>query len=316
MKTHLILSGLLLIAFAPTFAQVKGNAAYERQANFKNNVAFPSQSYSSQGAKVAIEGPTADFPNDSAFVLQADALMNVKANSYVAYLSISQVGASLDSVYASMNRRINALLTGLDRAGAIEQEAVYVDFISLVPTFEYEVENKLFSKNATEIPTGYELNKAVHIPYDKPEQLDQIMMAAARGEIYDLVKVDYIVSDIEGIYDSLRSVGVALINKKKAEYAKMGFSFDQAKWTVIADDVVSTYPVERYKSFAAFSSSSLGYDKFKKVNKVKKHKSYYYDKINYNDFDIVIHPTIVEPVVQFMYTLKVMFTLGESGGQE
>lgn len=311
MKNSLILTAFVLLFMVPAIAQVRGNASYERQTNLMNsNVNLAQQQSSNSWAgRFDPHSTHAYFPNDSAFVIETNALMNVLADEYVAYLTITQVGSTLDSVYARMDERISATLAALTGRAGIAREQVYVDFISLVPTFEYEVEKKLFSKNASEIPTGYELSKTIHIPYQQPGQLDLIMMAAAKGEIYDLVKVDYIVSDIQGIYDTLRAVGVNLINQKRGDYQKMGFTFDQARWTVLADDVVSTYPTERYKSYSAFSSSALGYDKFKKVEKVKKNQSYYYDKINYNDFDIVINPTIVEPAVQFMYTIKVMFTL-------
>ena len=312
MKTSLIFAAFLAIFLHPVLAQVKGNAPYERQANVldKPGGFVQQQSANSWAGRFDPHSTHAFFPNDSAFVIETHALMNVLADEYVAYLTITQVGATLDSVYARMNDRITATLSALATMAAIPREKVYVDFISLVPTFEYAVEQKLFSKSATEIPTGYELSKTIHIPYQTSGQLDLIMLAAAKGEIYDLVKVDYIISDIQGVYDSLRTVAVDLVNQKRDAYSKMGFTFDHVKWTVLADDIVSTYPVERYKSYSAFSSSALGYDKFKKVDKVKKNQSYYYDKINYNDFDIVINPTVVEPAVQFMYTLRVMFTLG------
>jgi uncharacterized protein YggE len=312
MKTHLFFTALLACWIAPALGQVKGNASYERQMNnVKDNPRglMQQQATNSWAGRFDPHSTQADFANDSAFVIEANTLMNVLANEYVAYLTITQVGSTLDSAYARMDERIAATVTALSTLAGIPKEKTYVDFISLVPTFEFEVEKKLFSKNASEIPTGYELSKTIHIPYQRSGQLDLIMMAAAKGEIYDLVKVDYIVSDIQAIYDTLRTVAVDLINQKREAYEKMGFTFDQAKWAILADDVVSTYPTERYKSYSAFSSSALGYDKFKKVEKVKKNQSYYYDKINYNDFDLVINPTVVEPAVQFLYTLKVMFTL-------
>ena len=42
-----------------------------------------------------------------------------------------------------------------------------------------------------------------------------------------------------------------------------------------------------------------------------KPKTMFYDKVNYDNFDIAINPTVLEPAMQFMYNLKVRFYLQE-----
>ncbi len=73
---------------------------------------------------------------------------------------------------------------------------IYVDMVNFFPKYEYDVSKKLFSKKTyTEIPKGFELQKNIHIRYTAPALLDRIVTAAARQEIYDIVKVDYFVKD-------------------------------------------------------------------------------------------------------------------------
>ena len=313
MKKHLIYLAIILLAM-PTFAQVRGNSSYERQmkmpAALDNYVHNGIANQQISHGNVSTASANGYFRNDSTFEIEADLMYNRKADSYVAVLSLTQNASTLDSAYLLINQRIDKCLQKL--GDVINKKDIYIDFISLVPTFEYVTEKKVFSKSTSiEVPSGYELSKTLHLPYNKPEQLEKIMAAAASGEIYDLVKVDYIVNNMTSIYDSLRKDGIDLILKKKADYERLGIKFN-AKFVVVADDITSTYPIERYKSASAFSSSGTGYDKLKKTyTSSKKHTAYYYDRINYNEMDEVVNPNVVEPVVQFMYNIKIRYTLGK-----
>ncbi len=293
-------------------AQVRGNSSYERQTkSYKGDYNESGRAYQqTANTNVSTASASGNFRNDSTFEIEADLMYNSKADSYVAVLSLTQNSSTLDSTYLLLNQRIDKCLQKL--GDVVDKKEVYVDFISLVPTFEYVTEKKVFSKSTSiEVPSGYELSKTIHLPYNKPEQLEKIMAAAAAGEIYDLVKVDYIVNNMTNIYDSLRKDGIDLILKKKADYERLGIKFN-AKFTIVADDITSTYPIERYKSASAYSSSGTNYDKLKKTYTAsKKHTAYYYDRINYNEMDEVVNPNVVEPVVQFMYNIKVRYTLGK-----
>ena len=61
-----------------------------------------------------------------------------------------------------------------------------------------------------------------------------------------------------------------------------------------------------YKSYESFSSSSLNLKKSANVNIADKSTSLYYQPIIDKEFDFVINPTILEPVIQVMYEIKLV----------
>jgi uncharacterized protein YggE len=283
----------LLLAAQTLAAQVMGNAAYNQSVQARE----PGSTF---------------FINDSTMMLQVDALMNVKADSYVAILGLSQIGTTLDSVNLMLNDRINGFVNDLGRLG-IDRKDIYVDMISQVPTYDYEVKTRMFSRTYTEVPTGFDLKKNVHISFTRADQLDEILLEAARHEIYDLVKVDYVVDDTEKIYDSLREAAVRIVQKKIAAMEKLGVKF-AGMYQTVSESTSSVFPIERYTQYAAYSTTTLR--EVKKsllgsttVQEARKPITAYYNHAPHNGYDIVINPNVVEPMVQYSYSLALRWVL-------
>ena len=126
-----------------TFAQVSGNA------NYKNQVYIPDNN-------ISIEAPSS-----SESFISVKGLANVKADSYVAIFSVSQTGKTAEEVNTLIDGRINDALKKLKTKTNL---TTYVDMISFVPVYEYEVQKKIFSKKTyNEIPVGFELKKNIQI---------------------------------------------------------------------------------------------------------------------------------------------------------
>ena len=107
--------------------------------------------------------------------------------------------------------------------------------VNFLPKYEYDVSKKLFSrKTYTEIPKGFELQKNIHIRYTDPTLLERIVTAAARQEIYDIVKVDYFVKDSETIYAQLRETTFKYLKNIENQYKTLGIQLDSA-YKVSAD---------------------------------------------------------------------------------
>jgi uncharacterized protein YggE len=281
------------------FAQAAGNEV-RANSNYGNYYTQPSKSNPISRAELG---------NDSTMVIETNILMNVLADSYVAILSLTQSGEKLAEVNQMMESRIQGFSQELQKNG-IDKQNIYLDFVSQVPTYEYEVEKKIFSRSANEVPSGFELKKNLHITYRDPEQLDKIMLIAANFEVYDLVKVDYHIKNLEAIYDTLRTRAVVLIQKKTRQLSALGINFkpEAYKYQTLAEDITSAYPEERYASYTAYSSSAPKKG-IKTQNDYKKNTTYYYSKVGYNNYELVINPIIQEPTIQISYSLKVRYSL-------
>ena len=72
----------------------------------------------------------------------------------------------------------------------------------------------------------------------------------------------------------------------------------------------ATYPESQYSDYDAFVSQSLeAANGPSNVTKIRKPKTVAYDQIPYDAFDIVINPNILGPVVQFTFSMRVVYQL-------
>lgn len=285
MKKIILLTLTALISHL-SFAQVSGNINYQNQVRF-----------SDQNINV-------NTPSTSDVFVSVKGLANIKADSYVAIFSITQVGKSTEEVNDLMDKRIEQVLTQIKQKKATE---TYVDMISFVPVYEFEVEKKTFSKKSyNEVPKGFELKKNIHIKYSDPNQLNEFITILSNQEIYDLVRVDYFSSNLENVKKDLMNKAKVILQEKLKNYESIvGVSFANVEKRVF-DGYKVMLPVEMYKSYESFSSSSLNLKKSTNVNIADKSTSLYYQPIIDKEFDFVINPTILEPVIQVMYEIKLV----------
>jgi len=75
----------------------------------------------------------------------------------------------------------------------------------------------------------------------------------------------------------------------------------------ITDDFIINVPVEMYKSYEAYNSTSLNLKKAN-INQISKSVTIYYQPVFNKEFDFVINPTVLEPVIQIQYQIKIAIT--------
>lgn len=299
MKTY-TLGALLALTASPLAAQVMGNYA-EQQQTYQNIA--PSAQYRAVPK-------AARFVGDNQLEISVNTLSNQKASAYTAIFSVTQAGKTAEETNTLLNARLDGFLADLKNLG-IPAADLYVDMVNFLPKYEYDVSKKLFSKKTyTEIPKGFEMQKNVHIRYTNPALLERIVTAAARQEIYDIVKVDYFVDDSERTYTQLREATFKYLQVIENQYKSIGIRLDSA-YRVSAENAWVAYPINRYESYQAFSSQRLDFEENSKINAADKLTSRFYNAVPANDYDIVINPEILEPAVQFSYNLVVRFTLPE-----
>ncbi|WP_255462934.1 hypothetical protein [Flavobacterium sp. LPB0248] len=178
--------------------------------------------------------------------------------------------------------------------------------ISFVPVYEYEAEKKVFSrKTYNEVPLGFELKKNIHIKYSDPNQLNDFISILSNYEIYDLVRVDYFSNSLETIKKEMMNKAKLLIQEKIKNYELLlGETFTNVEKR-ITDDFVVNLPVEMYRSYEAYNSSSLNLKKTANVNQATKSTTLYYQPVFSKEFDFIINPSVLEPVIQVQYEIKI-----------
>ena len=283
-KTRIFTCALLLNQIS--FGQASGNINYQNQISFsEHNI-------------------NVGTPSNLDIVISVKGLANLKADSFVAIFSVTQVGKSTEEVNDLIEKRIVQALSELKQKKGIE---TFVDMISFVPVYEFEVEKKTFSKKSyNEIPKGFELKKNIHIKYTDPNQLNELITTLSNQEIYDLVRVDYFSSTLDSIKKEMMDKSRISLQEKIKNYETiLGTSFANTEKR-ITDGFRVMLPAEMYKSYESFNSSSLNLKKSANINIADKSPTLYYQPIVNKEFDFVINATILEPVIQVMYEVKVV----------
>lgn len=285
-KATLLTLAILLGQVA--FGQVSGNVNYQQQVH------LPDQN---------IEVGT---PASADVYISVKGLANVQASAYVAIFSATQFGKTAEEVHALMEARLTQARTEIQQQTGAE---TYVDMISFVPVYELDAEKKVFSKTTyNEVPKGFELKKNIHIRYTDPSQLDAFIRSLSGQEIYDLVRVDYFSDSMERVKKELMDKARIALQAKVAHYeALVGTplaDFDKR----INDGFKVKLPVEMYKSYDAFNSSALQLKKSANVHAADKSATLHYQPIADKEFDFVINPVVLEPVIQVMYEVKLVIS--------
>ncbi|KAF2507485.1 SIMPL domain-containing protein [Flavobacterium foetidum] len=281
----LFLSLLIILVSHFTIAQVSGNVNYQNQYNAQSSINI-------------------NFPSSDGIVASVKGLANVKADSYTAIFSITQTGKTTKEVNELSDQRITQALNEIKLKKGVE---TFVDMISFVPVYEYEVEKKVFSrKTYNEVPIGFELKKNIHIKFSDPNQLNEFISILSNNEIYDLVRVDYFSNALETIKKEMMTKAKLLIQEKIKNYELLlGETFTNAEKR-IADDFVVNLPVEMYKSYEAYNSSSLNLKRNSNINQANKSTTLYYQPVFGKEFDFILNPSVLEPVIQVQYEVKIV----------
>ncbi len=299
MKFSVFIASILISFGTATkaFCQSSGNFNYN-QTNFSGTAYDPEP-------PIAL----AQEPDPNVMIFEVNGLANVVADAQVAIFNITQLGPDVQQVDSLVRSRTRGFSASLQALG-IPHNDVFVDMISQVPIYEYEVEKKRFSKKTfNEIPAGIEVQKNIHVRFGNGNALEGIVAAAAQNEIFDLVKVEYYVANKDSVYADLRKRSIAVLNEKIEDFTALGIHLDTV-YRVIAENAAVAYPPSRYKRYEGFSSASLeAVNKRSEITNVRKPKTMYYDKVAFEGYDLVLNPVILEPVVQFSYNLKIKFLI-------
>jgi hypothetical protein len=292
-----ILVSLLLLLMQSSNAQAIGNYDYRSAANYT----FTPTVHIAQAANLAILEPQ----GQNTFSIKG--LFNCKADSYLAIFTITQVGKTQVETDALVRAKTDSIKTALKRNG-VDVE-VFVDMISFIPIYEYEVTKKLFSKDTyNEIPKGFELKKNLHFRFTDPEVLESLVTLCAKQEIYDLVRVDYFIEDIEVKKAEMMAKAEELLEKQVSRYKRLLDEDFSDRNKLLADGFAMYYPVEQYKTYTAYTSNKINIVKANgTVSQVDKTTSQFYMPKMSKGYDFVIHASMLEPVVQIEYELLLKF---------
>jgi uncharacterized protein YggE len=306
MKRLLPLIPLLLILSADCFAQASGNIGYSQGGSGR------SRADSNERNKRSVAKDDHP-PTGTAMFVDASVLMNVKADQFVAVFGLLQECATVAECNQKMDATVAGFRAGLKGLGITDAD-IYVDFASQNKIYGYE----LAANRATEKLVGFELKKNVAVHYRDRDMLDRLTVLASQSKIYDLIKVDYVVSDTAAVQGRLMDEAAKVIEAKTARYQRLMGIRLRPPAQVYAERPSVYYPTEMYDSYAAYESEDVEHDEDQlkqryTIKSARKSRTFFFNPLDADGFDAVINPVVIEPVVQFTLYLKVKYEVEQPG---
>jgi len=288
MKTLCFFISILLIGQFTLQAQVGGNSIYA-----------PARS---QSPAIASGDLSATEPKGSVPLsfIEANVLLNLKADAYEAVFALAQEGPTLAEANQKLTKQVDGFMAALDALG-VKRSDVFVDFVSQNRIYDFEIQDNV----AKEKLSGFEVKKNVMVRYQDAALLDKLLAAAAQSSIFDLVKVDYVVNDMAAARARLLEEASKVIKKKEASYEHL-FELKLQRTSVYQEKYNAFFPSDMYKSYTAFESGNADSYNLRVVHS-RKTSTFYYSPLDPADFDAVLNPAGLEPVVQITLYLKVRY---------
>jgi uncharacterized protein YggE len=244
-------------------------------------------------------------PSGTTTFVEADVLMNVKANEFVAVFGISQEAETVVECSRKMEAVVKEFTDDLKALGVVDSD-LYLDFVTQTKVYGFEITGEI----AKEKHVGFELKKNLCIHYKERDFLDRLTIAASRSKIFDLVKVDYIVSDLDAVQNRLFEEAAKVIKKKSGRYEKLLGVKLMPPAQVFAEKYGTHYPTQMYDSYTAAETEQIAvpFDRNRHlIQSLRKGRTFYFNGLDSDGFDEVINPVIIEPVVQFTLHLKMKY---------
>jgi uncharacterized protein YggE len=292
-KASLLIFGLLFFVNLNVSAQESGNRVYGNQGYYNQQKHQPQIN----------SGVLAT--DKRYYSVEASVLMNLKPDAFVAVFGIQQEGANPAESNGKLNTRLAQFNTALSALG-VRPEDIFVDFITQNKVYNYKAQGN----DVMEVFGGFETKKTVAVRYKNREIFEKIVAEAARAEIFDLIKVDYVVTDFDAVRARLFEEAARIVKAKEAKYVSL-FGTKLAPVGLSNEKYDAFYPGERYERYQAYETGS-GYTSYKEGTSVQQRKAFtfYYNPLTGENFDKMINPVGIEPLVQYTLYLRMDYDTG------
>ncbi|MGH9769873.1 MAG: hypothetical protein ACREAB_20815, partial [Blastocatellia bacterium] len=154
------------------------------------------------------------------------------------------------------------------------------------------------------------VKKTVSVHFKEKEWMDKLMAAAAKSNVHDLVKVDYLINNATVVREKLFEESVRIIREKAGRYDKLlGLKF-RSQLQVVQEKYDTVFPTESYDSYTAFETGKVSESTFSdktRVKEARKNETFFFKTHDAGNFDYIINLVVTEPVVQFSLYLQVRY---------
>src|SRR5881394_412529 len=296
MKKLLCMS-LLLPTFSFTvLAQDAANRVYGNQGAQQGDVVRRKPAYPETASELIVT-ETPNLLVTTYQFLDAKILTTVDTREYVAVFGLAQEADTVQAANKKLLDQVTAFQRGLTALG-VRPEDTYLDFVTQNRVYDYVIKGG----TAREKVSGFQVKENLAIRFKDHGLLDQIVPMAAQGGIFDLIKVDYITSDLNPVRVQMTAEAQKILKEKEEAYAKLGLKLTPVS---VTENFDTFQPFEAYNSYKAFESGNVD-DNYRVVER-RKNSTFYFEPLAPGKFDAVLTPMGLEPHVQCTFFLRVKY---------
>jgi len=284
---------LIILALASTaFAQEAGNRQYgrtDRRAKPSNGVIFGSENKDLVPAQY----------------LEAYVLLNSAPDEFVAVFGAAQEGKTAAESNLKVNAQLDQFLNAITKHG-IKRNDTFIDFITQNRVYSFVPGNNIIQEKLT----GFETKKTIAVRYKDRAMLEKLLTEAAAASIFDLIKVDYVITDMASIRNKLFEEATRVVKQKEEHYQRT-LGIKLRRDAIFQEKYDTLYPAELYETYKAFESGTVDspYDSRTQVVRERKSSTSYLEPLDRSEFDSVLSQAGIEPTIQSTLFLRVRYSL-------
>jgi uncharacterized protein YggE len=298
MKKTLGLALLISLCSLTTLAQETGNRVYGNQGLQQGgDIVRRRPMYPETTTELVVTEQPNLLVTTYQFI-DAKILTSVDTKEYVAVFGLAQEADTPQLANKRLQDQVAAFRSGLTALG-VRPEDTYVDFITQNRVYDFVVKGN----TAREKVSGFQIKENFAIRFKEHGLLDQIVPLAAQGGIFDLIKVDYVTSDLGVVRAQLAAEAQKALKQKEEAYTRMGMKLTPV--SVVAENFDTFQPFEAYNSYKAFESGNVD-DNYRVVER-RKNSTLFFEPLSPGKFDLVLAPIGVQPQVQCTFYLRVKY---------
>jgi uncharacterized protein YggE len=299
MKKFLGLSLFVSLCSLTAIAQVSGNRVYGNQGAQQGEQVQRRYPGSGGATTEQVIHEQENLLVTTYQFIEAKVLTSLETKEYVAVFGLAQEADTLQKANEKVQKQIAAFQSGLSALG-VRPEDTYLDFITQNRVYDYQVKGS----TAREKVTGFQVKENFFVRYKDARMLDQITPVAAQAGIFDLIKVDYVTSDLNAVRALMAAEAVKVLKQKEETFARLGIQLQPV--TVTAENFDTFQPSEAYNSYKAYETGNVDEENYRVVER-RKNSTFYFEPLSPGQFDLVLNPAGLQPTVQCTFILRVKY---------
>jgi len=293
-------TSILLVFTQLIFAQHGANQLYGNQP--------VSNSYMNQSQTPQNGGGYKTIIGKNSLTFDVSVLMHAPSTNYMITLGLNEEAENAKICNQKINKRIDGFLTAIRKLG-IRKDDVYIDFITQNKIYDYVKTNENeHNVNLNQVERGFEIKKNIVLNMSDISEFDDLVEIASLFDIHNIIDVNYQNENQDKIYAELFDEVSRIVKERKKLIPHNKHLFEDDP--TISIEFFSVQPGNSYKKFQAYESGEIStinnYYKSKVAvfkKEVRKGNSYYFDRMDNQQFDKVLNST--SPKVGLQYVMKV-----------